>query len=182
MKCEKCSSDLHYGDKYCNICGEEIEKSAYDEDYNKTIWGIIDKGTDWYDKIFLKKITGSWIFKIFLLLLVIGWGFLDAYTDYTSIKILESDHYSVEYNKRLDEFYVRTSEDSVDLNLYIPGHTDKIIFREYTNNEITSLKAMTYEEYKSQKLTVKKDAFDYMTVDSLKEDKLSDKIKIYVID
>ncbi len=182
MICEKCSSQLHYGDKFCNICGEKIDKSAYEADYNKTVWGIIDKGTDWYETIFLKKITGNWIFKVLLLLIIAAWGFLDAYTDFTSIKILESESYSIEYNKRLDEYYIRTSEEEININLYIPGYTDNIKVKEFTADEVTEEKDMTPEEYKDIPITVKKNSFEYLTVDSIKNDKISDNIKIYVMD
>ena len=36
MICEKCNSKLHYGDKFCNVCGEKIDTTGYEKEYNKT--------------------------------------------------------------------------------------------------------------------------------------------------
>ena len=185
MICEKCNSKLHYGDKFCNVCGEKIDTTGYEKEYNKTIWGVIDKIADFLDIIMLKKITGNWIVKVLLLLAIAGWGFFDAYTDFASIRILESESYSVEYNKNLDEYYVRTSKDEIDLNLYIPKYTDNIKFKEVNDKE-TSVEDMTVEEYiekkKEKELLVKKNSFEYLTVDSVRNGKVSDSIKVYIID
>ncbi len=183
MICEKCSSKLHYGDKFCNTCGEKIDVAGYDKDYDKTVWGFIDKVNDCFDIILLKKITDNWIFKILLLLAIATWGFFDTYTDVASIRILESESYRVEYNKKLDEYYIRTSADEVDLNLYIPKRTDKIKFKEVNGNQTVTEEDMTPDEYmEKKKALIKKNSFEYLTVDAVKNDKISDSIKIYITD
>ena len=39
----------------------------------------------------------------------------------TEMMLLESDDYTVRYNSNLDEYYVFTDKNEVDLNLYLPG-------------------------------------------------------------
>ena len=172
MKCKTCESDLHYGDKFCNICGNKVESGAYDEDYAKTIWGKFDKISDWWEKFTLKKFLDNWITKIVILLLVLGWGFFDAYTDLTNIKFLDSEVYAIEYNKKADEYYIRTNDDSVDLNLYIPRYSDKITITEYEGEESVGTRDMLPEEYKEKAITVKKNEFDYITISSVKGEKI----------
>lgn len=180
MKCKTCESDLHYGDKYCNVCGEKVESGAFEEDYSKTIWGKLDRINDKWEKFTLKKIIDHWITKVIILLLVIGWGVFDAYTDFTNIKFLESDVYTIEYNKTVDEYYIRTNEETVNLNLYIPKHAEKITITEYNGEEAISSRDMLPEEYKAEAITVEKNEFDYLTISSVKNGKVTDTVKFSV--
>ena len=52
----------------------------------------------------------------------------------------------MEYNKKLDEYYIRTDKDEVYVNMYIPGHSDKISVEEYCDHKISEEKEMTKEE------------------------------------
>ena len=179
MKCQKCDAALHYGDKFCNECGEKIEKKAYDEDYKKTIWGKFDKLSDWWETLTLKKFLDNWITKIIILLVVLAWGFFDAYTDLTNIKFLESENYKIEYNKQLDEYYIRTQEEEFSLNLYIPKHAAKITVTEYNGEEVNTRDILS-EKISKDSIIVKKGNFDYMTISSVKGDKITDTVKVYV--
>ncbi len=179
MKCVKCESELHYGDKFCNTCGEKIEKGTYEQDYAKTIWGRFDKLSDWWETFTLKKFIDNWVTKIIILLLVLAWGFFDAYTDFTNIKFLESENYKIEYNKKEDEYYIRTEEEEVNLNLYIPKHSEKITITEYTA-EAVNVRDVLPEEYSENPVKVKKNEFDYMTISSVRGEKITDTVKIYV--
>ena len=180
MKCNKCESPLTYGDKFCNICGEKIEKHAYEEDYKKTIWGKFDKLTDWYDTLFLKKITDSIIFKIVLLALILLWGIFDVYTDLANIRILENESYTVEYNKSLDEYYVHTSDDEVILNIYIPGYSEKATIQEFVGDKVNKEKEISSAKGNSGLIAVKKTEFDYLIINTLKNEKITDSARIYV--
>ena len=182
MKCVKCEADLHYGDKYCNICGEKVEKGAYEEDYKKTIWGKLDKWGDKWETFTLRKFIDHWVTKVIVLILVLGWGIFDAYTDLTNIKFLESESYMIEYNKKADEYYIRTAEDEVDLELYIPRHSEKITVKEFIGEDEINVREMLPEEYQKEAVKVKKGEFDYVTVSSIKGDKVTDTVKVYVID
>lgn len=180
MKCIKCESSLHYGDKYCNTCGEKIEKGIYDEDYAKTIWGIIDKISDWWETFTFKKFIDNWVVKVIVLLFVLVWGFFDAYTNLTNIKFLESENYKVEYNKTADEYYIRTNEKEVDLNLYIPKHSEKITITEYNGANVVSSKDMLPQDYKGHPVKVKNNGSVCVTISSVINEIITDTVKFYV--
>lgn len=180
MKCTKCKTELHYGDKFCNSCGEKIEKGAYEQDYKKTIWGKVDKLSDWWETFTLKKFIDNWVVKTGILLLVLLWGFFDAYTDLTNIKFLESENYTVQYNKTEDEYYIRTSEKEVDLNLYIPRHSEKITITEYNGENAVSSKDMLAKDYKAHPVKVKNNASVFVTISSVRNEKITDTVKFYV--
>lgn len=180
MKCIKCESELHYGDKFCNSCGEKIEKAIYEEDYKKTIWGKIDKISDWWEMLTLKKFIGHWLTKVIVLVLVLGWGIFDAYTELTNIKFLESENYTVEYNRKADEYYVRTSEEEVELNLYIPRHSEKITVTEYEGEVVKESKDIFPDDYKQRPLKVKNNESVCITVSSVRNEKITDTVKFYV--
>ena len=181
MNCVKCNSELHYGDKFCNKCGEKVEKGIYDEAYKKTIWGKLDKANDVWQTMTLKKFIDHWITKSIILLAVLVWGFFDAYTSLANIQFLESQDYKIEYNKQLDEYYIRTDEEVVDLNLYIPRASERIEITEYKDGE-KSIREMLPEEYKENAVRVKKDEFDYVTISSMRKDKATDTVKLYVVE
>lgn len=182
MKCVKCEADLHYGDKFCNTCGEHVAKNAYEEDYKKTIWGKLDKLNDWWETLTLKKFLDNWIVKILILVAILGWGVFDAYTDLTNIKLLESESYKIEYNKKADEYYIKTDEEEINLELYIPRHSEKITVKEFIGEDEINAREMLPEEYQKEAVKVKKGEFDYVTVSSVKGEKVTDTVKVYVID
>lgn len=179
MKCAMCDSDLHYGDQYCNICGEKVPKDTYDADYAKTVWGRIDKMQNKVEKLTLKKFLDNWITKTVILLVILAVGFIDAYTDFTNIKFLNSESYVIEYNKKADEYYIRTDLEEVDLNLYIPKHAEKIAITEYKDDS-SKMWYMLPEEYEKKAARVKKNEFDYMTISSVAKEKIKDTVKLYV--
>lgn len=180
MKCLKCEAPLHYGDKFCNACGEKIEKGTYDADYAKTVWGKFDKLSDWWEVFTLRKFVDNWIVKAVVLVLILAWGLFDAYTDLTNIKFLESENYTVEYNKVQDEYYIRTSLDEVDLNLYIPKHSEKITITEYSGDEAVSSKDVPPEVYRETPVKVKNNSSVCVTISSVRDEKITDTVKFYV--
>lgn len=182
MKCIKCKSSLHYGDKYCNNCGEKIEKDAYREDYAKTVWGKLDKISFWWETFTLKKLIDNWVVKIIILLLVLAWGIIDAYTDLANIKFLESENYTVEYNKKADEYYIRTDEKEVDLNLYIPKYSEKITVTEYYSENVRDSKDMLPHYYKKHPIRVENNDSICVTISSVRGEKITDTVKFYVTD
>lgn len=179
MNCTKCNFKLHYGDKFCNNCGEKVEKGAYDEAYKKTVWGKLDKANDVWQTMTLKKFLDHWITKGIILIAVLVWGFFDAYTSLANIRFLESENYTVEYNKKLDEYYIRTEEDIVDLSLYIPRYSEKIKITEHKADK-KETRIMLPEEYKKHAVRVKKNEFDYVTISCVRNEKNTDTVKLYV--
>ncbi len=180
MKCINCDTSLHYGDKYCNSCGEKVEKGAYDKDYSKTLWGKLDKLCDWWETFTLKKFIDHWITKALILLAVLLWGVFDAYTDIANIKFLESDNYSIEYNTKDDEYYIRTNEKEVELNLYIPRYSERITITEYSGDKVVSSKEILAKNYKEKPVKVKNNKYNHVIISSVRGEKITDTVKFYV--
>lgn len=182
MKCEKCGAPLRYKDKYCNVCGEKASNEKYDEFYEKTLWGVLDKINDDWETLSFKKLVDNWVVKLLVLAAVLIWGFFDSYTGLTNIRFLSSETYQVEYNKLDDEYYIRTDRKEVNLNLYIPRYTEKISIKEYTDESVGKEREMLSKEYENTPIRVKKGKFDYLTISSVRGEKTTDCVKVYIID
>lgn len=113
-------------------------------------------------------------------MLVLAWGFFDAYTDLTNIKFLESENYKIEYNKQEDEYYIRTNQEEIVLNLYIPRRSEKITITEYSGEEVVSTKDMLAQEYKEHPVKVKNNKFNHVIISSVRNEKVTDTVKFYV--
>ncbi len=179
MICENCKSPLHYRDKYCNICGEKIDKSIYDEEYNKTIWGKFDKFSDWWETASLKKFTDNFIVKIIVLVAVFLCAYLGISHKYNSIMILEND-YKIEYNQTLDEYYIRTHKEEALLNFHIPKRTEKILIKEFDEKTSINEKSILAENEEAKSIIIKKSDLKYISVEAITKDKVIDCIKVYI--
>lgn len=182
MTCEKCNSPLNYGESYCNTCGEKASKSIYEDRYNHSLWGKLDKAKDVYDTLFLKKITDSIICKIIVLLALLAFVVFKILTNSFSISFAESGNYTVQYNKELDEYYILTKEDEVYLNLNIPKLTDRIKLSEFTGESPSDEKAISTEQFVKEGVCVKKGSFDYLLIEAVSKDKSLDTVKVLVAD
>lgn len=178
MKCTECNYETNYGSKYCNNCGADLQK-ANDEIYNRTVWGYADKFLDWYDALTLKKITGNIIFKIVILLLVLAFGIFNAYSAYANIRLLKSESYEIEHDKNQGIYYIVTPDEQVNILMYIPKNAQKVIVKGITNEEETSKTEFLPDDY-AKGITAKKNEFDYITVSTIRDDKISDSINLIV--
>lgn len=182
MTCEKCNSPLNYGESYCNTCGEKASKSIYEDRYNHSLWGKLDKAKDVYDTLFLKKITDSIICKIIVLLALLAFVVFKILTNSFSISFAESKDYTVQYNKVRDEYYILTKKDEVYLNLNIPKMTESVKLAEYTDETQTGEKIILTEQFIKDGISVKKGAFDYLLIEAVSKDKSLDNVKVLVGD
>lgn len=179
MRCEKCDNQLHYGAKYCTFCGEKTVDGAYAEDYKKTIWAKLDKAYNIYSMVTLKKFTGHIIFKILLLVLIGLFVLNELYGDMANIRLLNSDNYTITYAEKEDVYLLETSEDKVDLQLYVPITAEKIAFSGYKQGNV-STDEFSVEEYKKTGYTVVKDEFDYVIATTSRGDREIDSIRLIV--
>lgn len=179
MKCKNCDNELHYGSKYCNVCGEKIPKETYAEDYKRTIWGKFDKFYDWYLTATLKKITGHIVFKIVVLAAISIFILFQLYGAYGKITLEKSEFYKVVYNKTEDEYYIETDEMSVNLNMSVPIATKQVVVSG-VNGEKVEKKEISIDEYKSEGVLIEKDKYEYITVDAVKDGKHIDGVKVIV--
>ena len=121
MKCVKCGKENLVTARFCSSCGNEFTEKERQAAWDDTFWGKLDKLKEAKEWITLEKITGSRIFKAGLLVLIILWGIMSGGNKGNKMLILESSDYTVRYNSKLDEYYVFTDKDEVDLDLYLPG-------------------------------------------------------------
>lgn len=180
MKCEKCQSDLSYGAKYCNDCGEKVPEGVYDEEYNKTIWAKFDWAKDKYDSFFLKKITGSIIFKIITLVVILIYFFFTMYGNFMGIRFEDSEAYKIQYNKKADEYYILPYEDEANLDLYVPLGTDDVVFKAFQGGMEKDTKKYTTDEYIKKGYTIRSGEYDYIIIDAVRNGKSADKVKVIV--
>ena len=181
MNCEKCEAPLSYGTKYCNTCGEKVPKGAYDAEYNDTIWAKIDKVKDEYDSLAFKKITGNIIFKIVVLLVVVGYFFFAMYGNLNGIRLKENKAYTISYNTKLDEYYIYPNGAKANLEMYAPIGTDKLVFTAMTGGKIADEKTFTVEQYEKEGYEVKEGQYDYIIIKALRGKKTADDIKVLVV-
>ncbi len=179
MRCEKCDNQLHYGAKYCISCGEKVGDEAYAEDYKKTIWGKLDKAYNVYNTLTLKKFTGHIIFKILLLVLIGVFILNELYGDMANIRLLNSDYYTITYAEAADVYLLKTSEEKIDLQFYVPITAEKIAFAGYKQGNAET-NEFSVEEYKKTGYTVGKEEFDYIIATTKRGDKEIDSVRLIV--
>ncbi len=180
MICEKCKTQLSYGTKFCQGCGEKIPKDAYSDEYSDTIWAKFDKIKDRYDTFFLKKLTGNIYFKIVWLILVLCYFFFSMYGNLTGIRFKDSDDYKVQYYEANDEYYIRPYKENSSLELFVPIGTQTIVFTAFSDGEAADQKEFTKQEYKENGYTVTSNKYDYINIDAVKDGKTKDSVKIIV--
>lgn len=180
MICEKCKSELSYGEKFCGVCGEKIDTKIYQEEYDKTIWAKFDMVKDKYDTFFLKKLTGNIIFKIVWLVLVLGYLFFTMYGNLNGIRLKESESYNIQYYEKGDEYYIRPNSANSLLDLFVPIGTDTIVFTAYKDGAESDKKEFTTDEYRERGYTITAGEYKYINIDAKRNDKIADSVKVIV--
>ena len=126
MKCSKCGNENLIQSRFCSSCGSEIPEETRQAAYDKTFWGKLDKLKEAKDWLTFDKITGNKFFRAALLALIVIIGILSGGNKGNRMYIIESDEYDVRYNSAMNEYYVFTEENEVDLQLYLPGRPDGV--------------------------------------------------------
>lgn len=125
MICKKCKEDNIIHAKYCRNCGKEFSEEERKEAYDKTIYGKLDFIKKMKEHIDLSFITGNRYFRIAVLAVIIVYIIFSGgkSKDFT---IENSNQYEVQYNEKLDEYYLLSDESTVNLNLYLPEEPNSI--------------------------------------------------------
>lgn len=179
MNCQNCNKDIPFGADYCNYCGEKIEDSVKAESYNNTIWGKIQHIIDKYETWTLGKITGHWIFKTLVVVLLVVATYLGFWGDTAKMKIASSDFYTTTYNSVSDEYHIKTKEDTFTLGLYIPKTADKIKYTGYKGKKATETKEFNPDECD---IRINKGEYSVMTVELIDNGKIGQTIRFVVDD
>lgn len=176
MKCIKCTEKNINKANYCKKCAYKFSKKEQEIARKHTIIGKLDLLEKAYKTCNLQIITDHILFKIFSLLIVLALG-INIWINYgLSLKLLNSDEYQIQYNTKLDEYYLISEKHKVPLNLYVPNRVKNIVVRHYSGGQIINRK--TYK--KEQEIILNATSDDYYTlqINYLYGDK--DNYKIYV--
>lgn len=143
MKCKKCHKKNIDNANFCQKCGNKFSE----EEKNAVKKGTLVWYLEWIDKIKslwkFNFITGHILFKILSVIVVLGIGVYSLLINGNTLKILESDSYKIQYNKELSEYYLLTSSDKAELNLYVPNNLSKIKIQ-HLNKESQKLSETKY--------------------------------------
>lgn len=179
MKCIKCTTKNINSANYCKKCGnkflEEEQKAAKRW---TLVWFL-----EWIDKIKslwkFSFITDHILFKIGMLLIVLGIGIYSIITNGNKLKILESENYQIQYNTKLSEYYLIVDTNETELNLYIPKETNDVTIKHLNkNNELIEEKIYNEEEnIILESNTIEEDY--YLVKVDYKEEK-SESLKLYI--
>jgi hypothetical protein len=178
MKCPKCNTKNIVKASFCKECKYEFTEEEQEKAYKKTIFGKLETIETWYNHLTLSTITDHIAFKILMLLIVLAGGLYYYFTRGIDTNILESESYTVYYNKKNDEYYLIVDDniEEISLNMYIPNRVMELDIEHYNlNNEL--IDKGIFEEEKGIKLQAYKS--DYYILKSRYELK-TEKLKVYV--
>ena len=126
MKCRNCGRENLMCAHYCESCGDSFSEEEREESYGRTFFGRLDSIKELKSYVTLEFITSNPVFRIVFLVLLIAVGVLTGTNRGSEMRPLESESYTVGYNKETHEYYLFTDLDEVDVSLYLPGHPEGI--------------------------------------------------------
>lgn len=178
MKCVKCKSKNNYNSNYCKKCGNKFSKKEQKKAKRWTlVWFLegIDKIKSLWKFSF---ITDHILFKIATVLIVLGIGIYSFFTNGINLKILTGDNYKLQYNTKLEEYYLLIKEDETKLNLYVPEKTNKLIVK-HLDKDNNIIEEETYN--KNDEITLKNNYLkNYYTIEATYDNNKSDNLKVFV--
>jgi len=179
MNCNKCKQKNIKKANYCKYCGNEFSEKEKEIAKNKGFIATIKRMEKWYNRLTLKVITNSKIFKVLVVLVMVCLGIWNLSKENVTFHILENDSYKVKYNEIKDEYYItlNNNDTKIKLDLYLPNQVNNIEVIKYdeNNNEISRI---IYN--KDNEINVYANTIDnsyYLLKDDVKNDK---DLKIYV--
>lgn len=125
MICKKCKEENVIKAKYCRNCGEAFSEEERKAAYDQTIYGKLDFIKKIKEHLDLSFITGNKFFRIGVLIIIL------VYIIFNGVKskdfmIEKSNQYEVQYNEKLNEYYLLSEEKTVHLQLYLPEEPKSI--------------------------------------------------------
>lgn len=178
MKCKKCKSDNNYSYNYCKKCGNKFTKKEQNKAKRWTLVWFLEKKDKIKSLWKFSFITDHILFKIATVLIFLGIGIYSFFTNGINLKILGSDNYKIQYNTKLEEYYLLVNSDNTKLNLYVPEKTNKIIVKHLDNGD----KIIDENSYnKGDEITLENNSSnDYYTIKAEYSNKKSDTLKVFI--
>ena len=147
MICRECKTENRIKANFCTHCGHPFTDAERDAAYAKTIYGRFEKLEDLWKTVSLDKITGSSIVKVLSLVAVLVLGGYSVLKNGTQFRPLEHDSYELQYNQKVNEYYLISQQDNIQLQLYLPKQADEVtIVQLDENNELLSTETFGLSE------------------------------------
>ena len=178
MKCIKCKTNNINKANYCKNCNYKFSEKEQKIAKRKTLIGKIEMIEDIYNICSFKVITDHILFKIATIIIVLSIGIYFLITNGSNLKLLESDNYKIQYNKKQTEYYLIGKNEEIHLDLYIPKKSKKIIVKHYDRNNNIIIEN-TYKKLDNIILETNDDN-DYYVIESIYKNNNLDQIKLYV--
>lgn len=178
MKCEKCGEKNVSYANYCRNCKYKFSDKERKLAKSKTVVGKIEKVEKAYNVCTLGVITGSTIYKVISLLVVIIAGVIFYLGHGRDIKLLESKNYEIQYNTKTKEYYLLTNVEKTPIELYVPNRANSVVIKKLdSNNKV--IETFNYGQNKKLVLDVN-DSGEYFLLEATYNNKEKDKQKISV--
>lgn len=178
MKCIKCKSNNSYHSNYCKKCGNKFTKQEKDKAKRWTLVWFLEKKDQIQSLWKFNFITDHILFKIASLLIILAIGIYSFLINGSHLKLLTGDNYKLQYNTKLDEYYLLAEENNIKLNLYIPEKADKLVVT-YFDKDDKVIEEKTYN--KNDVITIVSDSSDsYYLIRANYNNKGADSLKIFV--
>lgn len=174
MKCLKCKCKNSYKSNYCYECGERFTDEEKKKSSNNKFVKFLKFIRDIYDRLNLDNITGNIYFRIFSVIVVVLIGLYGIITNGFHLRIETSSDYTYQYNKKDDEYYLYTDNETTKLNLYTLGENSSITVSYYDENG-SMINENNYTDYNDIILTANTFSNNYYILTHKK-----DKLKLYI--
>ena len=135
MICIKCKTENRIKANYCSHCGHPFTDAERNDAYAKTIYGRFEKLEDLWKTVSLDKITGSAVVKVLSLVAVLVFGGYSVLKNGTQFRPLEHESYELQYNQKVNEYYLISQQDNIQLQLYLPKQADEVTIVQLDEND-----------------------------------------------
>ncbi|MBE6146864.1 MAG: zinc ribbon domain-containing protein [Firmicutes bacterium] len=178
MECIKCQTKNINKANFCKKCGYHFSKAEQDSAKKGTFVWVLEKVNDLKSILDLSFITENIIFRILTIILILGIGIYSWITNGINIKLLENPNYKIQYNTKLDEYYLLVDSNKTTLDLYIPNRTNQLVIKHLDeNNQLLFEKDYQIEE----KIVLESTSSnDYYLLEAKYQNNKQEKIKIYI--
>ena len=129
LKCT-CGEENPYWAGYCSACGTRFGRENRDAAYEKTVWKDLDDLKERIEETkpvkFWKKCLDNFWVKLAIIVICLLPAILIRLENGFEFRLVESEQYSIQYNKQADEHHLFTKQDQIAVDLYCPGEVECI--------------------------------------------------------